>query len=540
MRQKSIRRSSQSVRGISTWLTSIALIGALQSPLLSAGETVDRAWRDFLHALDEPAMIGANADHPLANSVWRPIPALDPQDIQVERFRLGFDLFHEGRLSSRNSIACITCHAGAIGGADRRQVSIGVDGARGTMNSLSVFNAAFNFRQFWDGRAVTLEDQALIPIQAEVEMANTLDAVLQMLQNDSLYPAKFAAVYPDGVTINNMADAIAYFQHINFIRRDTPFQRQLNGADGELSDQALRGWQRFEQIGCATCHNGINLGGNSYQQLGAALPYYGGHRPAGPHDVGVMGRSGRDQDRHLFKVPGLHGVATTPPYLHDGSVATLNEAIEKMGEHQLGRELSQQDVEDIAAFLHATSGTSTGSNTVRAAITEPSADSERATDETQLLTHHQAYLRAIDITETGGARLLSEMYRINSREVAHYDFLQFQHRELIRHARALHYPPSTLDASIRDQLASVAQELLAAVNQLEWLIADFLRAEAMTRVFTTHQTIPADGALVDQLGDITVRLSEQQAVSRQAMQNLSSLDPGHLATAIRALYQDNQ
>jgi len=489
--------------------------------------------------MDEPALIGTNADHPLANSAWRPIPAISPQDIEADRFRLGFELFHEGRLSSRNAIACITCHAGAQSGADRRKVSIGVDGARGTMNSLSVFNAAFNFRQFWDGRAVTLADQALVPIQTDVEMANTLDEVLQMLQSDSRYPDKFAAVYLDGLTINNMADAIAYFQRINFIRRDTPFQRQLAGTDGGLNDQALRGWQRFDQIGCAACHNGINLGGNSYQQLGAALSYYGEQRLAGPHDIGVMGRSGRDRDRHAFKVPGLHGVADTPPYFHDGSVATLNEAIEKMGEHQLGRQLSEQDIEDIAAFLNSLSGTFTGNIAASAVMADVSADRGKADGATRGISHDEAYLAAIDVTEAGGARLLSEMQQVNSGRVAHFDFLQFQHRELIRHARALHYPPSSLEEMRRDQLTLHAEVLLSAVNQLEWVIADFLRAEAMIRVFSSHHEIPADSPSADQLGDITVRLSEYQAISRQAMQDLSSLDPGHLASAMRQLYQAN-
>ncbi|MEX2366163.1 MAG: cytochrome c peroxidase, partial [Pseudohongiellaceae bacterium] len=410
------------------------------------------------------------------------------------------------------------------------------NGARGTMNALSVFNAAFNFRQFWDGRAVTLEDQALEPIQTQAEMANTLDAVLQMLQNDSRYPDKFASVYPDGVTINNMVDAIAYFQRINFIRRDTPFQRQLAGTDDALNDQELRGWQRFDEIGCTACHNGINLGGNSYQLLGAVFPYYDEHRLADSNDMGVKGRSGRDRDRYVFKVPGLHGVASTPPYFHDGSVETLNEAIEKMAEHQLGRKLSQQDVDDIAEFMRSLSGSFTASRMVSATLTDATANQDSAADDT---SHHEAYLTAIDETEAGASRILSEMQRINSGEVAHFDFLQFQHRELIRHARSLQYPPSSLDESLRDHLASKAQDLLSAVNQLEWVIADFLRAEAMISVFSLQQETPEDHPLADQLGDITVRLGENQTLSRQAMTDLSSLDLDRLSSAIRQLYQDN-
>lgn len=338
-------------------LSIMAGVGILCAGLLPRADAQDTDWHLFKHALGQPAWIGVNAGHESAGSAYRPIPAAghaaSHASASALKRDLGAALFHEGRLSSGNSIACVTCHAGALSGADRRRVSLGVGGARGTMNALSVFNAAFNFRQFWDGRAVTLEDQALIPIQDAAEMAHTLDAVLEMLRLDTHYPDSFAAIYPDGITVNNIADAIAHFQRLTFVRRDTPFQRYLRGEAGALEAQALRGKRRFEEIGCVSCHNGINLGGNSYQRLGEVVPYYGEQRQAGPEDMGVMSRTGRERDRHLFKVPGLHGVATTAPYFHDGSVATLDEAIALMGEHQLGTVLSKQDVADIAAFLRS-------------------------------------------------------------------------------------------------------------------------------------------------------------------------------------------
>lgn len=334
-------------------LSLVTAIGLLHSVSLAGSQPADPDWVEFQHALGQPGWIGVGANHDMAAGIYRPIPAHESElsIIDSRKRDLGAALFHEGRLSSGNSIACVTCHAGALSGADRRRVSTGVGGARGTMNALTVFNAAYNFRQFWDGRAVTLEDQALVPIQDDAEMAHTLEAVLAMLQADPSYPGRFAEIYPDGITVNNIADAIAHFQRRNFVRYNTPFQRYLNGMDDALDEQAQRGKQRFEEIGCVTCHNGINLGGNSYQRLGEVIPYYGGQRDAGPADMGVMTRTGQEQDRHVFKVPGLHGVATTAPYFHDGSVSTLDEAITLMAKHQLGRVLSQQDVDDIGAFL---------------------------------------------------------------------------------------------------------------------------------------------------------------------------------------------
>lgn len=468
--------------GISrTGLLSFFLFLLFHNTSSLADESNDPAWRAFQHALHQPAQIGDNADHALATTPYRPIPVPDPQDIDPARFQLGFDLFHEGRLSSGNAIACVTCHAGALSGADRRRVSVGVGGARGTMNALSVFNAGFNFRQFWDGRAVTLEDQALEPIQNPVEMANTLDAVIDMLHADSQYPDKFTAAYPDGITVENMADALAHFQRFNFVRTDTPFQHYLNGDTDALDEQALRGWQRFDEMGCVSCHNGINIGGNSYQKLGAVIPYYDQQRQAGADDMGVMARSGRSEDRHVFRVPGLHGVSSTPPYLHDGSVSTLEQAIELMATHQLGRQLSQQDTDDIAAFLRSLDGR--GPNYQELLAGQVRAGAANA----DVVSHEAAWQRAREAISSTAQRLSVAAEQIHSGEVQHFDFLQFEHRELIRHARALHHPPSSMDGQTRRQTVARAQQLLAEVSALEWLIADFLRAEAMTGVFTAQQ-----------------------------------------------------
>tara|TARA_R110002072_G_scaffold170552_2_gene324242 strand:- start:189054 stop:190772 length:1719 start_codon:yes stop_codon:yes gene_type:complete len=543
-----------------------ALCLTLGSALLHAAETPDQAWLDFNNARGEAPLIGANADHPLALTAYRPVQAFAIGDIDANKMRLGFDLFHERRLSVDNTVGCNSCHSGMFGGTDGRKVSIGANGVLGNLNAPTTFNAAMNFRQFWDGRAVTLTDQATGPVESELEMAHDLSDVLSLLENDANYPAEFAGIYPDGITTHNMADAIAYFQTVNFTRASTPFVRHLNGEEGQLSEQALRGWDRFDEVGCASCHNGINLGGNSYQQLGAVSDYFVEPRTAGPNDNGLINRSGRENDKHVFKVPTLHGVAETAPYFHDGSVETLEQAIEEMGRSQLGRSLSQQDIDDISAFLRSLGGRPMGMPMMGMGRgmgmrqgggmqqggmhqggmhqggmhqggmqrgqgmpgrmnTDPAAPQASASEQTPIAaapagSHNEAYQSAIAITETAKNRLLAEMERIRTGEVAHYDFLQYQHLELIRHARALHHPPSGITGNKREQLVSLAEQLLAETNQLEWVIADFLRARALTQILGAHSDQPASGTVTGTLGDTAAALSAQQQLAQSKIREL--------------------
>lgn len=203
-------------------VTTAALSLVVGSMLLHAAETPDQSWLDFTNALGQPALIGANADHELSLTAYRPIQALSISELDQNRMRLGFDLFHERRLSVDNSVGCNSCHSGMFGGTDGRKVSTGANGALGHLNAPTTFNAALNFRQFWDGRSVTLTDQATGPIENELEMAHNLDAVVDMLAADANYPAEFVSIYPDGITVHNMADALAYFQTVNFTRANTP------------------------------------------------------------------------------------------------------------------------------------------------------------------------------------------------------------------------------------------------------------------------------------------------------------------------------
>ncbi len=321
--------------------------------VIQAAEGDDEAYLKFQQARGEASWIASAKDHVLADEVTRPIPEAADFPADPGKRQLGFDLFHDARLSANNSVSCMSCHMGMTGGADRRPVSTGINGRLGSVNAPTVFNAAFNFRQFWDGRAFDLDEQALGPLSNPVEMGHDLQAVVDFVANDPAYARQFDAIYPDGVTIENIGNAIA--QHTrNMVRGDSRFNAYLDGDKNALSEQEQRGWNRFQEVGCSSCHNGINLGGNSYQRLGVSSEYFI-ERAATAADDGLYGRTEREGDRHVFKVPTLHSVALTPPYFHDGSDSDLDEAVQRMAQLQLGRTLPANDVDDISAFLRSTS-----------------------------------------------------------------------------------------------------------------------------------------------------------------------------------------
>ena len=485
----------------------------------------DAAWRAFQHALGSPAAIGANADHALAEAVTRPLPAVDVDSISPRKYLLGSDLFEERALSVDSSIGCFICHAGPLSGTDGRVTPSGVGRAPGKVNAPTTFNAVFNFRQFWNGRAITLADQATMPIVTPHEMANTLDNVLAMLRADAGYTEDFGALYPDGVSADNLADALAHFERNAFVVTDTPFQRYLQGDTGALSEQEARGWQRFQDIGCASCHNGLNLGGNSYQKLGAFTPWFPSVREPGPNDAGLAERTNREQDLYVVKVPSLHNVAVTEPYLHDGSLDSLQSVTTAMARHQLGRELSEDELSDIVAFLVALNGPPEGlrleSEIAVRAMMDPCA-SELAREQCWQLnpqeTHTQAYTTSLAAVLPAHTDLLQQAERIDSGQVAHFDFLQAQHLELIRHARALQHPPTAFSGERRACLQDGALRLLQEVMLLELPIADYLQARAMLGVLEAHEASPAP----DSPSAATRRTlrETQEAAAEQALQTL--------------------
>lgn len=275
-------------------------------------------------------------------------PMSEPQGLDALKVALGNKLFNDQRLSADNSLSCASCHPLDRGGADGLPVSIGVGGALGAINTPSVMTATYNFRQFWDGRAGSLEEQAGGPIVNPVEMASTWPQVMEKLGGDPEIKQAFSRVYRDSLTPKNILDALAEFERS--LARPGRFDRWLSGDSAALSGDEVSGYQLFKKHGCAGCHQGVNVGGNLYHRFGTMAPYFspGASTKA---DLGRYNVTGREEDRHFFKVPSLRNVALTAPYFHNAAAANLADAVRLMGRYQLGLELPAHDVEHIVKFL---------------------------------------------------------------------------------------------------------------------------------------------------------------------------------------------
>ena len=284
-----------------------------------------------------------------------------PVDTYIEydpaKAELGFDLFHDTRLSVDNTVSCASCHDLATAGVDNHQYSHGVNDLMGGVNAPTVFNAVYNFVQFWDGRAATLAAQAAGPPLNPVEMASSsFDEIIAKLQADKAFAKKFNAVYPDGMTEANLTDAIEHFER-TLITPGSRFDKWLMGDDSALTADELEGYELFKKYDCATCHAGKNLGGLSYELMGLRRHYFAERGlELTEEDNGRYKETKNERDRHRFKVPGLRNVEHTWPYYHDGTRHTLEEAVLDMGKYQSGVELTQAEVDKITAYLKTLTG----------------------------------------------------------------------------------------------------------------------------------------------------------------------------------------
>ncbi|HEX8987198.1 MAG TPA: cytochrome-c peroxidase [Rhodocyclaceae bacterium] len=305
-----------------------------------------------------PAPAPAAPADALAGAAFNPEPVAPlPQSLPLDadKVTLGAKLFHDTRLSHDDSVSCATCHALDHAGVDGRRTAIGIGGQVGAINTPTVFNSGFNFRQFWDGRAPTLEEQAAGPVHNPAEMGSNWPEVIGKLSEDHYYRNAFGHLYAGGVSAAAIKDAIATFER-SLVTPDARFDRYLRGERNALSEREMRGYRLFKELGCASCHQGINIGGNLFAGLGVFGDFFADRGKDAPEDQGRFNVTGQPADRHFFKVPSLRNVARTAPYFHDGSMATLEDAVRAMGRYQLGRELSQEEIALIVEFL----GTLTG------------------------------------------------------------------------------------------------------------------------------------------------------------------------------------
>ncbi len=281
-----------------------------------------------------------------------PQPVIDSPDKVV----LGELLFHDKRLSADNTISCSSCHDLRQEGIDHLVRAKGINGIVGPIKTPTVYNSSLNFVQFWDGRAATLEDQAPGPVHNPIEMASSWDQVIGKLGQDDEMVRRFSEVFGSGITSENIISAITAFER-TLITVNSPFDRWLLGDGNALSEKELRGYQLFKSYGCIACHQGANVGGNLFGKMGAMGDYFNDTKSETTRaDMGRFNVTGKEQDRHMFKVPSLRLASRYSYFFHDAGADNLDDAIRIMGRYQLGRDIPPKDRELIAAFISSLVG----------------------------------------------------------------------------------------------------------------------------------------------------------------------------------------
>jgi cytochrome c peroxidase len=268
-------------------------------------------------------------------------PAADPR-----KLALGARLFEDPRLSHDSTRTCLSCHDVGTNGAQtgpRNARSSGPGGAGGSdrpLDTLTVFNAALSFRLSWEGRFRTLEAQAEASLESPTAMQTSVQEVIAKLTADPDMTRKFFDAYAHAPDRESLLNALATYER-SLLTPGSRFDRWLGGDAGALTAEERNGYQIFKSLGCISCHQGVNVGGNLFERHGIFHPL------ASPKP-------------EVLRVPSLRNVAMTAPYFHDGSAATLGEAVRRMGIAQLNWTLSDQQVEAIVAFLGALTGSYQG------------------------------------------------------------------------------------------------------------------------------------------------------------------------------------
>lgn len=305
----------------------------------------------------------------VSTGFWKQLPSVvdAPNDnpMTLAKVELGKKLFFDPRLSLTGTVSCNSCHNVMEGGDDGRPTSMGIHGRLGPRNAPTVWNSAFQTSQFWDGRAATLEEQAGGPIVAQPEMGMpNHDLAVERLMAIPGYVAEFAKVFPEQqpVTIENAVKAIAAFER-TLITPNSPYDRYVGGERSALTEQQMRGMKLFDGVGCTECHSGSNFnnwdpGANTvaFEEFPRSNESPFVARYALDRDLGRYEATKKNSDKHLFKTPTLRNITLTAPYFHNGAVPSLGEAVQVMSVTQLDTELSDEEVDDLVAFLSALEG----------------------------------------------------------------------------------------------------------------------------------------------------------------------------------------
>lgn len=293
------------------------------------------------------------APNTLPDEPIQPVPA----SVSVDRTRaeLGKALFNDRRFSRDNSVSCASCHAFDQGGAFPAARPTGVGGKAHALNSPTIFNSALNFRQLWSGGQDSIEGVVDQVVKSPLVFGSSWPEVLAKLSADAALATRFKRAYPEGLTAETAANALAeYTRTLN--TPNARFDQYLRGNAKAITAEEKAGYDLFKKYGCVACHQGVNVGGNMFQKFGVMGDYFAARGNVTPADYGRFNVTKREADRFVFKVPSLRNVAQTAPYFHDGSARTLPEAVQVMFTYQLGRPASAQDVALIVKFLGTLSG----------------------------------------------------------------------------------------------------------------------------------------------------------------------------------------
>lgn len=300
---------------------------------------------------------------------WQALPEVAPAPANNpttnEKVELGKTLYFDPRISSTGTVSCNSCHNVMAGGDDNRATSMGVHGKQGGRSAPTVWNAAFYSTQFWDGRANTLEDQAIGPMTNPVEMgAKDHDTVMSRLKNIPGYKAMFNTAFGNtDMTIDQAAKAIAAYER-TLITPNSPYDQFVKGNKEALNKEQQKGMQLFAEIGCNSCHSGASFNGQQDVAVGTPVlmkfPTFANNKFVKQYDLlADKGReevTGNKEDAYMFRIPTLRNITLTAPYFHNGKVTDLDTAVKVMAKTQLNRDLNTTQIKQIVAFLNSLTG----------------------------------------------------------------------------------------------------------------------------------------------------------------------------------------
>jgi cytochrome c peroxidase len=276
-------------------------------------------------------------------------------DFDAARAALGELLFAEPRLSGDSQVACTDCHHEGHGLADDKPHSSVTGRPDSAVNSPTMYNVRFLYKLSWGGKFESLESHIDALMVNPKIMASSWELATKHLSEVAAYRSRFASVFADGLTPSNVRLSILDYER-SLVTPNAPFDRYLRGNEQAVSPEVKRGYAMFKSYGCSSCHQGVAIGGNLFERFGVLRDFFADRGHFDNADLGRFNVTQRDQDRFVFRVPSLRNVALTAPYFHDGSAATLEQAVTDMANYQLGRDLPEQDRSALVAFLRSLTG----------------------------------------------------------------------------------------------------------------------------------------------------------------------------------------